>query len=93
VEARLGMGEIAPTQQKVHKNNLTIEPSALKTVSLYCIFLKELLIWMSKKNQLAKICPECEEEMNPIYDKAKVLVCWECSECGTRVLTNKNTTQ
>jgi hypothetical protein len=48
---------------------------------------------MSKKNPLAKICPECEEEMDPVYDKDKVLVCWECSECGTQVLANKDTEQ
>jgi hydrogenase maturation factor HypF (carbamoyltransferase family) len=32
-----------------------------------------------------KCCPECEEEMKPIFDKAKVLTFWECTECGTRI--------
>jgi hypothetical protein len=44
---------------------------------------------MSKNNQLARICPECEEEMDPVYDKNKVLVRWECSECGTQHLVPK----
>jgi len=30
-------------------------------------------IKMSKKNQLEKLCPECEEEMNPVYDKTRYL--------------------
>jgi hypothetical protein len=42
-------------------------------------------IQMSKKNQLEKLCPECEEEMNLVYDKSKALTCWECAECGTIV--------
>jgi ribosomal protein L37AE/L43A len=42
-------------------------------------------IQMSKKNQLEKLCPECEEEMNLVYDKNKALTCWECTECGTIV--------
>jgi len=41
------------------------------------------------KNQLEKTCPECEEEMNPVYDKNKVLTCWECTECGMRVSAAK----
>lgn len=48
-------------------------------------------IQMSKKNQLEKTCPECEEEMNPVYDKNKKLICWECTECGTRILAVKET--
>jgi hypothetical protein len=48
---------------------------------------------MSKKNELEKICPECEEEMNPVYDKKKILTCWECTECGTIVSTTKETKQ
>jgi hypothetical protein len=35
--------------------------------------------------QLEKICSECEEEMNPVYDKGKKLVRWECSECGKTI--------
>jgi hydrogenase maturation factor HypF (carbamoyltransferase family) len=50
-------------------------------------------IQMSKKNQLEKLCPECEEDMNPVYDKDKVLVCWECTECGTRVSAAKEIKQ
>ncbi len=46
---------------------------------------------MSKKNQLEKTCPECEEEMNSVYDKNKGLICWECTECGTRVSVEKDT--
>jgi ribosomal protein L37AE/L43A len=48
---------------------------------------------MSKKNQLEKTCPECEEEMNPVHDKNKNLICWECTECGTRVFEVKETKQ
>ncbi len=40
---------------------------------------------MSKKNQLEKLCPECEEEMKAVYDKSKTLTCWECTECGAIV--------
>jgi DNA-directed RNA polymerase subunit RPC12/RpoP len=50
-------------------------------------------IQMPKINQLEKVCPECEEEMNPVYDKNKVLTCWECTECGTRLLVTKETNQ
>ena len=46
-------------------------------------------IQMPKKNQLEKLCPECEEDMNPVYDKNRVLVCWECTECGKRVSAAK----
>jgi hypothetical protein len=53
--------------------------------------MKTSEIKMSKKNQLEKICPECEEEMNPVYDKNKILTCWECTECGTIVSTIKET--
>lgn len=61
-------------------------------VSLYCIIVHETSeIHMSKKNQLEKICPECEEEMNPVYDKSKVLICWECTECGTQISVTKET--
>jgi hypothetical protein len=45
--------------------------------------------FMVKMSQIQKVCPECEEEMDAVYDKNKVLVCWECSECGTRVLVPK----
>jgi uncharacterized Zn finger protein len=44
---------------------------------------------MSKKNPLEKLCPECEEDMKPVYDKNRVLVCWECTECGTVVSAAK----
>jgi len=37
---------------------------------------------MSKKNPLEKTCPECEEEMDAVYGKNKVILRWECSECG-----------
>jgi ribosomal protein L37AE/L43A len=50
-------------------------------------------IKMSKKNQLEKLCPECEEEMNPVYDKNKILTCWECTECGTIVSATKEAKQ
>lgn len=50
-------------------------------------------IQMSKKNQLEKLCPECEEDMNPVYEKNKKLVCWECTECGKRILANEETEQ
>jgi hypothetical protein len=64
----------------------------INPVSLYCITLHETSeIHMSKKNQLEKTCPECEEEMNPVYDKNKVLICWECTECGTQVSATKET--
>lgn len=53
--------------------------------------MKTSEIKMSKKNQLEKVCPECEEEMNPVYDKNKILTCWECTECGTIVSTTKET--
>jgi len=46
-------------------------------------------IRMSKKNPLEKLCPECEEDMNPVYDKNRVLVCWECTDCGTVVSAAK----
>ncbi len=46
---------------------------------------------MSKKNQLEKTCPECEEEMNSVFDKNKILICWECTECGTIVSAAKET--
>jgi hydrogenase maturation factor HypF (carbamoyltransferase family) len=45
---------------------------------------------MSNKNPHEKTCPECEEEMNPKYDKNKKLICWECTECGTRISVNEN---
>ena len=48
---------------------------------------------MSKKNQLEKLCPECEEEMNPVHDKNKVFVCFECTECGTRLFATKEAKQ
>jgi len=48
---------------------------------------------MSKKNQLGKLCPECEEEMNPVYDKNKILTCWECTECSTIVSETKEAKQ
>jgi len=44
---------------------------------------------MPNKNLLEKLCPECEEDMNPVYDKNRVLVCWECTECGKIVSTAK----
>ncbi len=44
---------------------------------------------MPIKKELEKTCPECEEEMNPVYDKNKILICWECTECGTRVSESK----
>jgi uncharacterized Zn finger protein len=44
---------------------------------------------MSRKNPLEKICPECEEEMNLIHDKNKLLTCWECTECGTVISTKE----
>jgi hypothetical protein len=44
---------------------------------------------MSKKNQLEKTCPECEEEMKPVYDKSKTLTCWECTECGKLLPVSK----
>jgi transposase len=44
---------------------------------------------MSRKNPLEKTCPECEEEMNLIYDKSKKLTCWECTECGTVLSADK----
>jgi DNA-directed RNA polymerase subunit RPC12/RpoP len=50
-------------------------------------------IQMSKKNQLEKLCPECEEEMNPVYDKNKILTYWECTECGKLVLVTRETKQ
>ncbi len=50
---------------------------------------QKLELQMSKKNQLEKICPECEEEMNPVYDKSKILICWECTECGKQVSASK----
>jgi len=37
--------------------------------------------------------PECEEEMNPVYDKNKRLTCWECTECGTRISETKEAKQ
>jgi hypothetical protein len=46
-------------------------------------------IQMPKNNQLEKVCPECEEEMHPIYDKSKVLACWECTECGKLLSATK----
>lgn len=48
-------------------------------------------IQMSKKKELEKTCPECEEEMNAVYDKSKKLICWECTECGTRLPVIKET--
>lgn len=48
---------------------------------------------MSKKNELEKVCPECEEDMNAVYDKDKKLICWECDECGTRISVTKETQQ
>lgn len=48
-------------------------------------------IQMSKKNELEKTCPECEEEMNAVYDKNKKLLYWECTECGTRLSAIKET--
>jgi transposase-like protein len=50
-------------------------------------------IKMSKKSQLEKLCPECEEEMNPVYNKNKILTRWECTECGTIVLATKEAKQ
>jgi hypothetical protein len=45
---------------------------------------------MPIKKELEKTCPECEEEMNPVYDnKNKMLICWECTECGTRIFSPK----
>jgi ribosomal protein S27E len=41
----------------------------------------ETLKFMSRKTPLEKTCPECEEE-EPVYDKNKKLICWECNECG-----------
>jgi len=59
-------------------------------VGLYCIMSHGTTeIQMSKKNKLEKLCPECEEEMNSVYDKNKALICWECTECGTIVLATK----
>jgi len=55
--------------------------------------VKKSEIKMSKKNQLEKVCPECEEEMNPVYNKNKILTCWECTECGTIVSATKETKQ
>jgi hydrogenase maturation factor HypF (carbamoyltransferase family) len=46
-------------------------------------------IQMSSKNEKEKICPECEEDMKAAYDKNKVLVCWECTECGFRISVAK----
>jgi hypothetical protein len=46
---------------------------------------------MSKKNEKEKICPECEEDMKAIFDKNKVLSCWECTECGLRISAVKQT--
>jgi ribosomal protein L37AE/L43A len=48
---------------------------------------------MPRNNQLEKVCPECEEEMHPIYDKSKVLTCWECTECGKLLSTTKEAKQ
>ena len=48
---------------------------------------------MPIKKELEKTCPECEEEMNPVFDKNKILTCWECTECGTRVQVTKETKQ
>jgi hypothetical protein len=48
---------------------------------------------MSKKNPLEKTCPECEEEMDAVYDKNKVLLRWECSECGTTLLVTNASKQ
>jgi len=55
--------------------------------------MKTSEIKMSKKNQLEKLCPECEEEMNPVYNKNKILTCWECTECGTIVSATKEAKQ
>jgi hypothetical protein len=49
----------------------------------------KLEIQMSKKDTLEKVCPECEEEMIPVYDKSKKLTCWECTECGKTVSATK----
>ncbi|MGO8806517.1 MAG: hypothetical protein ACLQO7_07935 [Candidatus Bathyarchaeia archaeon] len=66
----------------------------LGPVDLYFMMVHETSeIQMSKKNQLEKLCPECEEDMNPVFDKNKVLVCWECTECGTIVLATKEVKQ
>ena len=46
---------------------------------------------MPKKNQLEKVCPECEEEMNAVYDKNKTLTGWECTECGKLLSAAKET--
>ena len=48
---------------------------------------------MTKKNQLEKVCPECEEEMNLADDKDKKLAYWECTECGKQVPEDKETKQ
>jgi transposase-like protein len=53
------------------------------------MILETFEIRMSRKNQLEKTCPECEEEMNPVYGKNKTLTCWECTECGTRLSASK----
>ena len=44
---------------------------------------------MPKNSQLEKTCPECEEEMKPVYGKNKALTCWECTECGKRLTAAK----
>jgi hypothetical protein len=63
-------------------------------IDLYCLMAHETSeIQMSKKNLLEKLCPECEEDMNPVYDKNKVLICWGCTECGKLVSEAKEIKQ
>jgi ribosomal protein L37AE/L43A len=78
----------------IRYNRIYLDFTSLDT-SWFILFsgVKTSEIKMSKKNQLENICPECEEEMYPVYDKIKILTCWECTECGTIVSGTKEAKQ
>jgi hypothetical protein len=65
--------------------------SFFSPVGLYCIVMHEKSEIQMSKNNLEKTCPECEEEMKAVFDKNKVLTCWECTECGKLLLVTKET--